>query len=443
MLTTLKIAFRNLSRQRRRTFLLIGAIAFGILVVTVINGFAGAFQRNVGANMAQLFAGHVFVEGAEKTPKGKTVDIIRDDSAIQAAAREAGLDAASAAKRSSAQVTLVFAGKKAMQRIYGADMEHERYLRERLAFKKGGWENMADPRALVLSEGVARRLKAEIGDRVLVQLKTLTGQNNVGEFVLAGISQDMGLFSGMLAYAHRAYLNELLDIGPEDYQLFGVLADDLGKAEAVSVRLRAALADRAPVFVLPPQTAAESGNLAQSRYQKLLKLAKDESWKGTKYRVFTINDMLSQIEQFAAILNLVALQILVVLFVIIMVGITNTFRMIMYERVREIGTMRALGFRRSGIRSLFLFEAGLLATAGALAGWAAAAAVMGVLSLFDFGTDTVFALLMKNGHLSFSVQAPQAAAGYAIVLVLTLLAAFMPARKAARLDPAAALRTAN
>ncbi|MFA6506924.1 MAG: ABC transporter permease, partial [Treponemataceae bacterium] len=68
MNTLVKIAFRNLNRQKKRTFLLGGAIAFGILIVTVINGFAGAFQANVAGNMAQLFAGHVFVEGVEKTP---------------------------------------------------------------------------------------------------------------------------------------------------------------------------------------------------------------------------------------------------------------------------------------------------------------------------------------------------------------------------------------
>lgn len=455
MNTLVKIAFRNLNRQKKRTFLLGGAIAFGILIVTVINGFAGAFQANVAGNMAQLFAGHVFVEGSEKTPKGKTIDIIRDDAPILAALKDTTLlksgidgrwtDPSNAAKRSAAQVTLVFAGKKTMQTVYGADLENERYLRGRLKFKQGSWDKMADPHALVLSEGVAKKLKAEIGDRILVQLRTITGQNNVGEFILAGVSQDMGLFSGMLAYAHRAYLNELLDIGPNEYQLFGVLVPDLGKAELVSSELQASLKKRAAVFELDAAAAAEAktGGAMSSRYQKLMKLAKNQKWEGTKYRVFTINDMISQIEELVKVLNLVSTQILAVLFVIIMVGISNTFRMIMYERIKEIGAMRAFGVQRSDIRSLFLLEAGFLAVAGTVVGWIIASIVMGILSLFNFGTDTFFALLMKNGHLSFSVQVPQTAVNFLLVLILTLLAAFLPARKASRQEPAAALRTSK
>lgn len=450
MNTLIKIAFRNLNRQKKRTFLLGGAIAFGILIVTVINGFAGAFQANVAGNMAQLFAGHVFVEGVEKTPKGKAVGIIRDDAAILAAMKEAalgeaGIDSSYAAKRSAAQVTLVFEGKKTIQTVYGADLESERYLRERLIFKQGSWDKMADPRALVLSEGVAKKLKAEIGDRVLVQLKTITGQNNVGEFILAGISQDMGLFSAMLAYTHRAYLNELLNIGKNEYQMFGILVPDLAKAEATSFRLQAALKKNAQVFELTAQDlapASDSGAMG-SRYQKLLKQAKNQTWDGAKYRVFTINDMISQIEELVKVLNIVSTGILAVLFVIIMVGISNTFRMIMYERIKEIGTMRALGTQRGEVRSLFLYEAGFLAAAGTAAGWVVAGVVMGVLSLFNFGTDTFFALLMRNGHLSFAVQALPTALNFALVLILTLLAAFLPARKASRLEPAAALRTSK
>ena len=445
MNTLIKIAFRNLNRQKKRTFLLGGAIAFGILIVTVINGFAGAFQANVAGNMAQLFAGHVFVAGVEKTAKGKTVDIIRDDAAILGALKDAGIDSASAVKRSSAQVTLIFQGKKTIQNVYGADLGNERYLKDRLQFKQGSWDKMSDPRALVLSEGVAKKLKAEIGDRVQVQLKTITGQNNVGEFILAGVSQDMGLFSGMLAYTHRAYLNELLNIGPNDYQMFGILVTDLSKAEQTSAKLLAALKSRASVFELTREdlAAAKSGEMMQSRFQKLMKQAKDQTWAGTKYRVFTINDMISQIEELVKVLNIVSTGILAVLFLIIMVGISNTFRMIMYERIKEIGTMRALGTQRSEVRSLFLYEASFLAAAGTVGGIAVAGLVMGILSLFNFGTDTFFALLMKNGHLSFAVQAIPAAVNFLLVLFLTVLAAFLPARKASRLEPAAALRTSK
>ncbi len=49
-----RIAARNLLRQKKRTILLAGAIAFGIMIVTLINGFAGSFIQNVSENFAYL-----------------------------------------------------------------------------------------------------------------------------------------------------------------------------------------------------------------------------------------------------------------------------------------------------------------------------------------------------------------------------------------------------
>jgi len=439
--TLTRIAFRNLNRQKKRSYLLGGAIAFGIMIVTIINGFAGAFQANVAGNMAQLFAGHVFIEGVEKTPSGKLVEVTRDEAPIEAALTDAGIDPDTVAKRSTANVTLVFAGKKTTQSVWGVDFDLEKELKNRLLLKEGSFEGLKEHNALILSEGVAKKMKAQVGDRILVQLKTVTGQQNVGEFILAGISQDMGLFSSMVAYTHRAYLNELLDLEPNEYQWFGVMVGNLAKAETVSNKILDSLEKQAPVFRSEAPKPGEKAQVGQSRYQKLMKLAKDGTWEGTKFMVFTINDMISQVEELVSVLNSVSTVILAVLFLIIMVGITNTFRIIMYERIKEIGTMRALGMQRPAVRKLFLLEAGFLSTGGTVAGMLVAGIIMTILSLFNFGTDTVFALMMKNGHLSFAIQPGLALGNFLLVLVLTLIAAALPARAASRLEPAQALRT--
>ena len=62
-----KLALRNLARQKKRTVLLGSAIAFGIMIVTVINGFAGAFVVNISENFANLAAGHVLIQRVEKS----------------------------------------------------------------------------------------------------------------------------------------------------------------------------------------------------------------------------------------------------------------------------------------------------------------------------------------------------------------------------------------
>ncbi|WP_304225331.1 FtsX-like permease family protein [Gracilinema caldarium] len=437
------MAFRNLSRQKRRSFLLGGAIAFGIMIVTVITSLAGGLVGNVAANIAHLFAGHVFIEGVEKSPSGKNLEIIRDDKLINETLQAAGLGDAYIQKRSGAAVTLIFEGKKVQQSIIGVDFEKERLLRERVTFIRGGFEQVTTPNALFVSEQVAQRLKIDVGDRLLAQTKTVTGQFNVGEFRVAGIMPSMGLFDQMLAYTPKAYLNSLIGLGTDEYQSLGIMLSDLTKSDKVAETVKAALKARAPVFELAPGTLTSASNPGQSRYQKLAQLARKETWEGTKYRVYTINDTISQIEQVVQILNTVSTVILVVLFVIILVGILNTFRIIIYERTKEIGTMRALGLQRPDVRNLFILEAAFLALGGVLAGFAAAGIVMLLLSFINFGTGTFFALFMKNGHLSFIPQISQSSLHVILVVLLTVLAAFLPARRAAKLEPADALRSSK
>ncbi|MEW6565090.1 MAG: ABC transporter permease [Spirochaetota bacterium] len=443
MSSLISMAFRNLSRQKRRSFLLGGAIAFGIMIVTIISSLAGGLMGNVAANIAHLFAGHVFIEGVEKSPSGKNLEIIRNDMVINDTIQAAGLSDAYIQKRSGAAVTLIFEGKKTQQSIIGVDFDKERLLRERVSFIKGGFDQATAPNSLFVSEQVAKKLKVDVGDRLLAQTKTVTGQFNVGEFRVAGIMPSMGLFDQMLAYTPKAYLNSLIGLGPEDYQMLGIMLPDLTQAEKVAENVKTALKARAQVFELPPGTLINVSNPAQSRYQKLAQLARKETWEGTKYRVYTINDTISQIEQVVQILNTVSTVILVVLFLIILVGILNTFRIIIYERTKEIGTMRALGLQRPDVRNLFILEATFLAIGGVIAGFAAAGIVMLLLSFINFGTGTFFALFMKNGHLSFVPQLSQSSFHVILVVLLTMLAAYLPARRAAKLEPADALRTSK
>lgn len=439
----ISMAFRNLSRQKRRSFLLGGAIAFGIMIVTIITSLAGGLVGNVAANIAHLFAGHVFIEAVEKSPTGKNLEIIRDDRLMNEILAAAGLSEAYVQKRSGAQVTLIFEGKKTQQSIKGVDFEKERLLRERVSFVKGGFDQATAPNALFISDPIAKKLKVDVGDRVLAQTKTVTGQFNVGEFRIAGIMPSMGLFDQMLAYTPKAYLNSLIGLGADEYQMLGIMLPDLTQAETVAEKVKTELKSRAQVFELAPGTLTSAVNPGQSRYQKLVQLARKETWQGSKYRVYTINDTISQIEQVVQILNTVSTVILVVLFVIILVGILNTFRIIIYERTKEIGTMRALGLQRPDVRNLFILEAAFLALGGVLAGFITAGIVMALLSLINFGTGTFFALFMKNGHLSFVPQFSQSSMHVLLVVILTVFAAYLPARRAAKLEPADALRTNN
>lgn len=433
-----KIAFRNLARQKKRTFLLGGAIAFGIMIVTLINGFAGAFIANVSENFAYLMAGHVFVQGAEKTPSGKRINVIRDDSSIFSAISEAGLKYRFATKVSEVTATLVFEGKSIRQNLTGLDLSNSPQLRERLVLKQGDWSATQQVDALILSEKTAKKLNVLPGDRLTAQFQTVTGQNNIADFSVAAISVDSSFVGSVMAYVNLPYLNDALGLKPGEYMSLGFMLDQLKDAKDFSDRLYAKMG-QAGLQLFERSAKDESG--ATTPFQALMMSQNRETWSGVKYRVYTIDDVLSQARQIVVALDTASLIVLLVLFAVVMIGITNTFRMVMYERIREIGTMRAVGVQRGEIRSLFLYEALFLALGGAVAGILVALAAMGLLSIHNYGMDSPAFLIMKNGHLSFFLPPLRAVGNVLIIALLTLLAAFFPAKAAAKMEPAVALRT--
>jgi len=432
-MNSLRIAFRNLSRQKKRSFLLGGAIAFGILIITLVNSFTAGFVENVQENFSHFFAGHVFFYGYEKSPSGRLITVIRDDRVlIETIESLKNLPIQYLSRRSSLDGTLIFEGESISQEVVGVNWQEERYLSDRLILREGSMERvLADPRALILNEKMAERLNVQVGDTLLVQLQTVTGQQNVGEFILAATSIDTGFFSAVSAYAHRSHVNRLLNIAEDEYISLGLFLEDMLLMERAAQMLTGALEDKVS---LVPRFSGPQG--FQEQRNRLL----EEQWEGTRYQLFTIGDFLEPLNQVASTLNTVGLVVVLILFVIIMVGVTNTFRMVIHERTREIGTMRSLGLQRGGVRGLFLLEALLLSLGGAVVGLAAAFVVALVLSLINFGTDSQFFIILREGHLLFKVLPARIAGNILIVGVLTLLAALLPANRAAKMDPAHALR---
>lgn len=435
--TLLRTALRNLSRQKRRTVLLSGAIAFGVMVVTVINGFAGSFLENVTENFGQLLAGHIFIEGVERDEERGEIQIIRDDDALLAAIERSGVNARFVTRRSDVRGTLVFGGRTASQQIVGADWSVESALTERIILEEGSFDGVRRGNGLIVGRPTADLLRLEVGDPVLVRLRTITGQQNVGEFRISGISFDPGFVAGLTAYADRGYINELLQIEAHEYRQLGLLLSTLTEIDESADRIFEEMAATLDVFERSPEDADTNPISA------LFDQARTEEWEGVRYRLYTLNEIVSDAQQIVVVLNQVSVVVLVVLLGITMIGITNTFRMVMFERIREIGTMRALGMQKAQVLALFLAEALMLAVLGILAGLLAAAALMAGLSQLYIGLDTPIFVLLKDGYFTFRVRSGQSLLHMTLVVLFTVSAAWFPARRASELPPVEALRSTN
>jgi len=120
------------------------------------------------------------------------------------------------------------------------------------------------------------------------------------------------------------------------------------------------------------------------------------------------------------------------------IGIVNSMLMAVTERYKEIGTMKCLGALDSLIVRLFLLEAGLLGTLGAILGLIAGGGVMLLVQTLRHG----WPMVLKAAPVWGGLPLP-AALALTIPLggILSVLAAVYPAWRAAKMPPAAALRS--
>jgi len=136
--------------------------------------------------------------------------------------------------------------------------------------------------------------------------------------------------------------------------------------------------------------------------------------------------------------------IVYILVVIIIAGIMNTMLMAVYERVREIGTLMALGMRKSQIKRMFLIEGTIIGGIGAFAGM-----FFGLLFMLQFSSkginlasmygDTNVMYLVKD-YIYGSIRFTPFLLSFLIGVGVALIASYIPARSAAKLKPVEALR---
>ncbi|NLA97037.1 MAG: ABC transporter permease [Spirochaetales bacterium] len=130
--------------------------------------------------------------------------------------------------------------------------------------------------------------------------------------------------------------------------------------------------------------------------------------------------------------------ILFLVFIIAAVGVSNTMLMAMYERMRELGMMRALGMRDRDILLAFLFEAGGIGLLGSVVG-----ILLGCLAnlyLVNVGFD--FGFMLRDMDIGFRIQNVMRGAWSIPTLIkaflsgigLSMIVAFLPIRRALKLD---------
>jgi len=438
----IKIAYRNVSRQKRRSNLLALAIAFGVMIIILVNSLTQGLIQNTERNFESALGGHVYLSGEILLESGRTANRIADTQVIDAILPQFTDYIADIQKRSSISGSFVFRSKSSRGVLYGVHWDKETSLKDTLVVSEGSLDRIGEKGTIVLPQEVVDDLGVLLGEKVLLSFSTVTGQANVGEFTVVAVTQDALGLGFSAAYADIGYVNELLGLNADEYQSLNLVLRNLKFVDVVSKDIRAAIeAYGAPLKPIPEAEEGAAGMMGMSMGAMFGSAVNDEPWEGTRFNIANLNDFMDMVTQIVAILNGVALGMFLIMLMITMVGLVNTFRMIMIERVQEIGTMRSLGMLKKDVARLFLLEGLILALRGAVFGIIAAMVIGLIAGAIPFPAGTNFAILLDSGRISVPVVPLNILFITFLIASITVLAVWSPARKAAKLLPADALRS--
>jgi putative ABC transport system permease protein len=393
------------------------------MIMTVTTGLTEGLLYTVRQKGAFYFSGNVNVTCYAK---GQSDDAM-DRRLLLDAVRESLGDATVLQRSiySSSDAQLFFGGETVRQRrVIGIDWAAERSAIDSLNIVSGSFPENDDERAALISETAARRLGARVGDDLTLLLSGKEGRDTAA-FVLRGIFRDSSIF-GYAAYISRPAMNALLAV-PGDYLTdLGIIIKSGQSENAVAERLRAAIAKRADYFPV-----------AHTRDQ-LMSMIKRE-WMGKRYMVCTLDAHLSDIKQVLDALMDICYLLLAAFLAIVLLGIANTYRVVVFQRGPEIGMMRAMGMSKARAMLVFIEEAGLLSAISVVVGLGAGVLLLFVVSRIDMpsGLD----MFLREGRIAWALDFNVVIGISLIVCVTTLLAAWFPARRAARILPVEAMRT--
>ncbi len=447
---TVSLALRNLTRNKRRNAILAIAIAFGFFVVTAIDGLTSGMVNNMENQITQLVGGNVIAQGLEWVPaeteggKARIVNIVRDRDYMKKIVDECGIKYEYYSCFTSEAGQLIFNGKKAAIQLYGRNMKEKQFLSS-LQFIEGGIDTNV-PNGIIISDKTADALNVQVGDSMIFSTTTVYGQNTFADMTVTGILKSNSFINTMQAYSEIEDVNKIIEMPEGGYSMFSIYLRDKNQqtkaANMIEARIRKDHEQNPEINVTSRLDAMKTNpNNIGKGIEKQLDVKKPENeWKGVKYGVETLYDEIPQIKTVLNVVHVITTVILIVILLIVMVGVSNTYRMVLYERIREIGTMRALGMTGKDTRRVFTNEAVILCVIGALAGLIFAAIVMTIIHFIPI-TNESLSFFLSKGHFTFKLSIASIIIQYIILIVLTTFAVRGSAKQAARMSPAEALRT--
>ena len=405
MLLTFKLAWRNIFRNKRRTFIAGTAIGIGLAAMIFVDALWDGMEENMIHTVTSTFTGEaqIHAEGFRETHEVErtikhiegVVAGLKNEQAVERFTLRAMSFGMISSPANLSSVLLV-----------GVKPETERDIsRIDDAIVKGTFFSGDDPQNLLIGSKLADILDVDLGDRVVITVaQAETGDLSQEMFRISGIyrfntdEMDKGM-----AFVRLGKAQKMLNIGKGAHEI----AIDF-------TSLAFARNEQNPFWA----KYSQGGNEALG-------------WPG----------LFPELKAMFAWSQYTILFISIILFAIIALGIVNTLFMALYERMFEFGVLRAIGTRPFSIWKMILSEAGSLAILSIGLGMVLGFAVTFVFTRIgidyrgiEMGGMTVQDLIYPILHIRQFIVYP------VWVLIFTIIVGIYPATYAARLKPADAMR---
>ncbi len=399
------IAYRDLLRNRRRSIFTLLAVALGLALLIVINGLIAGMMEDALQNSIRLRTGHVQLRAPSYEEKKMSLqwqDLLDNPDALAT-----DINSMSQVK---AAAPVLWAGSSLSTgtesvgvQIFGIDPASQLYAPIRESMVGGEFLTPDDRNSIMIGQPLAVELGVGVGDKVNIALVNADGKADTANFTI------LGLFStGIVSYDESAAFMSL------------------GKAQAF-----ARTGQRASAIVVLLNQQDDTDTVAAAIRSPG---ANTLTWRDSNQFFL---EMVELALSFYVILDAIVILIVAVI-------IANTLLMAVFERIREIGILTALGMKSRQIMLMFLFEAFILGLAGVIVGFTLGS--VGVAYLSNVGiplgasasaAGNAFAL----GSTMYARFAPGTFMWLSVwTLIFVLLASLYPARFAARQEPVDALR---
>jgi ABC-type lipoprotein release transport system permease subunit len=398
-----QLAWRNLWRNYRRTIITVAAISVGVWAMIFMTALMRGMVNEMVANGIDALPGYVQVHDPDYRDDPSVANLLPlSDTEIEARFAAAGVEAWASRVRVPAVVSSEYESRGVT--LFGVDPAQELVIGAIGSVVAEGRALLdAADSGVVIGRKLAEKLDTETGKRIVLMSQDPDNEIADRGFRVVGLfSANLEAYEETMVFAGKATVQAMLGIGDQVSEI-AVSGDD---------------------------------------YRNVNSLLRDvQAISGDGVEVLPWQELNSYLGSMLAVMDGFVLVWMIVIFLALSFGLVNTLVMAVFERVREIGLMLALGMRPSAILGQIIVESFFLLLLGLALGntlaWSTVIPLQDGIDISQVAEG--MEMFGAASTLYPALELRDAVSANVVVLFLGFLASLSPAWRASRYEPVEAI----